>query len=122
MMGMMWLGGLSGLASEASHAVSAANAAQEQAYGVTRSVRELEHHVARLSLLNQALWELIRGKLGLTDADLERIAKEIDLRDGVEDGCITSGPLQCPRCGRVSSSKHWKCLYCGLEFEKPVMG
>ena len=27
-----------------------------------------------------------------------------------------------PRCGRVSSSKHWKCLYCGQEFQKPVMG
>jgi hypothetical protein len=118
-MSMMWLGGLADHSLQES---SAASAAQQQVHGVARSVKDLEHHVARLSLLNQALWELVRGKLGVTDADLERLASEIDLRDGVQDGCITSGPLQCPRCQRVSNSKHWKCLYCGLEFEKPVMG
>lgn len=85
-------------------------------------VRELEHQVARLQLMNQALWELIRERAKLTDADLEQKAQEIDLRDGVADGKITNTALKCPSCGRVSSSKHWKCLYCGLEFQKPVMG
>lgn len=85
-------------------------------------IKELEHQVGRLALLNQALWELVRERLGLKDADLERMAREIDLRDGVEDGRITVTPLECPTCGRISSSKHWKCLYCGQLFEKPVMG
>ncbi|MCL4692765.1 MAG: hypothetical protein KJ060_09680 [Candidatus Hydrogenedentes bacterium] len=85
-------------------------------------VRELEHQVARLQLMNQALWELVRERAKLTDADLEQKAQEIDLRDGVADGKITNTALKCPSCGRVSSSKHWKCLYCGLEFQKPVMG
>jgi ribosomal protein S27AE len=85
-------------------------------------VRELEHQIARLQLMNQALWELLRERVQLTDADLERKAQEIDLRDGVQDGKISNTALKCPSCGRVSSSKHWKCLYCGLEFQKPVMG
>ena len=85
-------------------------------------VRSLEFELERLRLLNQALWELIREKLGLQDMELENKAQEIDLRDGIPDQKISQIPLKCPRCGRTSSSKHWRCLYCGLEFEKPVMG
>lgn len=87
-----------------------------------QQLRELEHQVARLQLMNQALWELLRDRVKLTDTDLREKAQEIDLRDGVQDGEITNTALKCPSCGRVSSSKHWKCLYCGLEFEKPIMG
>jgi hypothetical protein len=85
-------------------------------------VKELRHQVERLSLLNQALWELIRDKAGLTDADLERVAGEIDLRDGVADGKIGGGAVTCPTCRRVSNSRHYKCLYCGELFEKPLFG
>lgn len=87
-----------------------------------RQIRELEQQVQRLMLLNQALWELLRDRLQLTDGDLERMAHEVDMRDGVEDGRMTDTALRCPTCGRVSSSKHWRCLYCGQQFEKPAMG
>ena len=87
-----------------------------------QSIRELQHEVQRLQLLNQALWELIRERAGLTDADLEQKANEVDMRDGVQNGRMTETALRCHNCGRVSSSKHWKCLYCGQEYQKPVMG
>jgi aspartate carbamoyltransferase regulatory subunit len=96
-------------------------AAREQVATMGSRMRDLEHEISRLSLLNQALWELIRERLNVTDADLEQKAREVDLRDGVEDGCITNTAVQCPRCGRISNSKHYKCLYCGQEFEKPAM-
>ena len=83
---------------------------------------ELEHQVARLMLLNQALWEMLRPRLKMTDADFENFVREVDMRDGVEDGKITHNAVKCPQCSRVSNSKHWKCLYCGLEFEKPAIG
>jgi hypothetical protein len=89
---------------------------------LSRRVKEIEHQIGRLSLLNQALWELLQERMGLSDKDLERRAHDVDLRDGIEDGQISETPLECPRCHRVSSSKHWKCLYCGLNFEKPIMG
>lgn len=89
---------------------------------VPSQIKDLEHEVERLRLLSQAMWELLREKLGVEDADLEKKAQEIDLRDGIQDEKISRVPLRCPRCGRISSSRHWKCLYCGLEFEKPVMG
>ena len=117
-MGMMWMGGLTGLRQDRSGEISGM---QQQALNQKQKIRELEHHVARLSLLNQALWELIRERLGVSDADLEARANEVDARDGVKDGVVTDGPLQCPNCGRISNSRHWRCLYCGLEFEKPVM-
>jgi lipopolysaccharide biosynthesis regulator YciM len=117
-MGMLWMGGLAGEQLEQSQQLVKA---REQAANDRQLIRDLQHHVARLSLLNQALWELVRDRLNLTDADLEKKAHDVDLRDGVEDGVITDVPLQCPRCGRVSNSRHWKCLYCGQDFERPAM-
>ena len=81
-------------------------------------VRGLEKKMAKLELKNQVLWELVRDALKITDADLRARMKEIDLRDGIEDGAITTVPLQCPQCNRVSSSQHWKCMYCGMDFEE----
>lgn len=118
MMSSMWMGGV--LRDSLEHSNELAEVRQN-AQGQARAVKELERHIGRLSLLNQALWELLRERLNLTDAELQAKVNEIDLRDGVQDGAITSGPLQCPKCGRISNSRYAKCLYCGLEFEKPAM-
>ena len=88
---------------------------------VNEKVRALEQKLERATLLNQALWEILRDKAGLTDDDLVKKAQEIDLRDGVKDGKITAQAVRCPKCKRVVNSRHGKCLYCGLEFDKPVM-
>jgi hypothetical protein len=85
-------------------------------------LKELQERVGRLALFNQALWELLQAKTGITEDELMAKALEIDLRDGMQDDAITVVPLRCPNCSRVSSSKHWKCLYCGQEFQRPVMG
>lgn len=120
-MNMLWMGGLADPGQNIERNLSQTRTpglpAEAQA-----AIRDLEHHVARLSLMNQALWELVREKARLTDKDLEEKAREIDLRDGVEDGKVTDVALKCPTCGRVSNSKHYKCLYCGQLFEKPVFG
>jgi len=100
----------------------AASAKQDLTPQLVAQMREMEHQLARMTLLNQAMWELIRNRLNLTDQDFENMVREIDLRDGVEDGQITNTPLKCPQCGRVSGSKHYRCLYCGMEFQKPAMG
>jgi hypothetical protein len=86
------------------------------------SIRELQHQVQRLSLLNQALWELLQERTGLTDRDLEAKAEEVDLRDGKPDGKISEVAVRCPTCQRVCNSKHEKCLYCGTLFQKPIFG
>ncbi len=83
-------------------------------------VMELELKVGRLELSNRVVWEMLRDGLKLTEQQMDERMKTIDLRDGVEDGKVSQVPMRCPSCKRVSSSKHWKCLYCGLEFEKYV--
>jgi hypothetical protein len=84
-------------------------------------LKEFEGRLNRLEILCAALWELAAERLNLSEGDLRARMKDIDLRDGVEDGKITDVPLKCPACGRVSSSRHWKCLYCGLEFERNII-
>ena len=81
-------------------------------------VRGLEKKLAKVKIRNQVLWELVRDALKLSEADMRARLKELDLRDGVEDGEITTVALQSPQCHRVSSSQHWKCMYCGIDFEE----
>jgi hypothetical protein len=85
----------------------------------TRSrVDELERRIDRLELEHRAVWEMLRDAMKLDEPELERRVKQLDRRDGVEDGKISAVPLRCPSCKRVASSRHWRCLYCGQEFEK----
>jgi len=80
-------------------------------------LKTLNARVQRLALLNQALWELLCERLGMSDADLERKACEVDLRDGAADGRITAKAVRCPQCNRVNNSRHRQCMYCATPFE-----
>lgn len=89
-------------------------------HSLRTKVKELERKLQRVELEHRVLWELVRDGLKLTEEDLEGRMRDVDLRDGIADGKISNVPLRCPRCKRISSSKHWKCQYCGQEFEKYV--
>ena len=78
-------------------------------------VRQLEDSVARLALVNAAMWSLLKGHTGLTDAALAARVREIDLRDGVEDGKFTPTVNRCAHCGRTMATRHRRCIYCGGE-------
>lgn len=101
---------------------NAAARATQQANAAATEVSHLREEMGRLALLNQALWELLQQRFGLTEDELVKLATEIDLRDGKADGKITAHPLRCPNCSRVSNSRHQKCLYCGQEFEGSLFG
>lgn len=83
-------------------------------------LRLLERRIDRLALLCQALWELLREQLHLTDEQLESIAAAVDARDGARDGAQREHPVRCARCGRINSSRRDACLYCGLEFQRDM--
>jgi len=80
----------------------------------TRRIRDLREEADRQALLNQALWELVREKLAISDEALEARTGAIDMQG------VQTGALRCPNCARVSNARHAKCLYCGLLFEKPL--
>ncbi|HPU97610.1 MAG TPA: hypothetical protein PLO53_06600 [Candidatus Hydrogenedentes bacterium] len=83
----------------------------------SEQLRLLEARVDRLALVCQALWELLRDQLHLTDEQLETVVAAVDERDGARDGMLREHPVRCARCGRINSSRRSACLYCGLEFQ-----
>ena len=121
MMGL-WMSGLGPSMHAPGPPQTGAVRATNMAFQAQTAIRDLEHQVQRLSLLSQAMWEILRDKTKLTDADLENMARDIDLRDGMEDEKISTHPVRCPACKRVSNSKHYKCIYCSQEFERPIFG
>ncbi len=99
------------------------NNAQADAYSAKRDnahtslrlhkeVQRLESKINTLSLVSQALWELVRDSSELTEQDIESKINEIDLRDGKKDGKITGKPIDCPNCKRPTHTKLKMCMYC----------
>ncbi len=90
-----------------------ANQASQKATDQQFRVRQLEQSVDKLVLINMAMWNLLKTKAGLTEADLLVEMQRIDLVDGAADGRVTPSTHQCNKCGRTISTRHKRCLYCG---------
>lgn len=76
--------------------------------------RAVADELARLELVCEAMWELVKEKTGLIDDDLLGKMAELDLTDGVADGKKSKGgPVVCPKCQRPNSRRHDFCIYCG---------
>ena len=82
-------------------------------------LRELETTVNRTALACQAMWELLRERVGITEAELLAKIKEVDLRDGAADGRMRPVIVNCPKCGKPANTKHSTCMYCGAAIPKP---
>ncbi|MGC4006658.1 MAG: hypothetical protein QM811_27460 [Pirellulales bacterium] len=94
-------------------AAERAAAAKTQAEQAKDRVRDLEDALARSNLVSQALWELVKEKLGLEEGELLAKIAEVDLRDGKADGRMVGRVATCGQCGRTVNTKHKKCIYCG---------
>jgi len=88
-------------------AVSAENTA------LVSKVEYLEDNINRLTLITQALWEILQKRVGIEESELTALIEEIDLRDGELDGKITKKPQKCSKCNQTVSVKTNVCVYCG---------
>lgn len=80
-------------------------------------ILELESRVDKLELIVEALWEILKTKTDLKEADLMELMADIDLKDGKFDGKKKKATaIRCAKCNRVNSRRHPKCLYCGEVF------
>ena len=95
-------------AGEAARASAGARRAEQ-------ATSEVEERIDKLTLICMAMWELLRDNTKFTEADLMAKVQEIDLRDGVPDGKVTTTVSKCPECGRSMNPRHQTCLYCGHE-------
>jgi hypothetical protein len=97
--------------------IAAANATATQAQDrVGRLVDELaflRKRLDRMVLVNAAMWELLKEKAGMIDAELQAKVLELDAADGQIDGRLGSGKRACANCGKSLHPKHAHCLYCG---------
>ncbi len=82
-------------------------------------IAELEFQVGRMALACQALWELLRSRVGISEAELLAKINEVDVRDGTKDQRMTPQLTTCPRCGRTLNTKSSRCVYCGAVLVKP---
>lgn len=96
----------------------AAKRASLRADQTLAQTQRLEDKVDGLALACQALWELQRDNSGLTEQQLEEKMEEVDMRDGRLDGMLSSVVDKCAKCGRKTSRRRPRCLYCGSEVEK----
>jgi len=96
-----------------------AESAESKVERCARTVADLQRQLERLSLACQAMWELLRAVSDLTEDDIEKKIIEIDGRDGTVDGKIGGQPVDCPSCGRKTSSKRNSCVMCGAPIKRP---
>ena len=98
---------------------STADMAASQANRATERSVEAELNVERLRLVTQAMWEFLRERTEITDADLEAKIQEIDLRDGSSDGEMARQVAICGHGQRKTGVRsHRRCFYCGTQLEK----
>ena len=87
----------------------------DEAKAEIRSLREamaeLQRRLEKQAVLVRALFALLSGKHGLTEAELIARYREIEAaRAGVQPKC-------CPECGRSVNQRTHRCIYCGAACE-----
>ena len=102
-----------------SQAESAAAEAREDSGKQSERIRRLEMNLDRMTIISQALWELLRERVNVTEDELLAKVGEIDLRDGTEDGMISPQVIACPKCSRKVSTKKACCIFCGTDVPQP---
>lgn len=99
-------------------ALNESRSAKQKANSSQLVAERLEERLDKMSLVCQALLEIVQERLGFTNSDLEEKILEIDLRDGNADGKIGGTVIKCPNCGQSTNSRREKCIFCGSKTEK----
>lgn len=90
-----------------------ADGAREKAGDALASTVDLKQRVDVMALANQALFEILKGRLGITEEDVLQRMAEIDRGDGSNDGKMTPRVVACGKCGRKVSTARLRCVFCG---------
>lgn len=90
-----------------------AQRASDKAVDATSTSLDLRKRVEALALANQALFEILQSRLGISEDEVVQRMAEIDGRDGVRDGKMAARVVPCRSCGRKVSTARQSCMYCG---------
>ena len=111
----LFVGSVAAGMSQARHGETMGSIASGQAREARSKGERTQFELDRLYMITEALWEILKRQTGFTDEVLVEMIREIDLRDGVEDGKISrkAEKVTCTGCGRNVVQRQAKCLYCG---------
>jgi hypothetical protein len=107
--------GYSAGSSTASRAASLARSAAV-ADGTIHSnrIEDLNERIDQLAMIIRGMWALLEEG-GVTTEQLMTKLEELDMLDGVADGKVTRGPVDCPSCDSKVAAGLTKCQYCGAD-------
>ncbi len=78
-----------------------------------QKIELLNAKVEKLTVITQALWEIVQQTSGIDETDLSRRVQEMTSPKKVKK----ETKLRCVRCGMAVSSNNPKCIYCGGELD-----
>lgn len=90
-----------------------AREAKEHVELLQQDVAALSQRSERLAIANEALWLLLKDKLGLSEEELAARIIDVERAGGTHDALLAPGVLACSQCARTVPARHRQCLYCG---------
>ena len=89
-----------------------ARRAEDNTVDLKSGAGSVQRRLDVMTLANQALFEILRDRLGIEEEEVILRMAEIDARDGKKDGKISPRVLSCMRCGKKVSTTRQRCMYC----------
>ncbi len=101
-------GQISKVATQAKHA-------SDRSLDSKYTLKDLEQRHEQLKLVTLAMWQMLKAHTGLTDNDLKKFIKEVDLSDGELDNRVdhVESGEKCSSCTHKIPVNSIRCLYCG---------
>jgi hypothetical protein len=79
-------------------------------------LQTVDTRLEQVTMRLEALCELLVARGAVGEAELLEKLREIDLRDGIEDGRNVAPQVQvCGKCGRTRVGEHRFCAHCGSD-------
>jgi hypothetical protein len=75
-------------------------------------IDELEDRIEKVLVITEAMWELARDRLQLTDEQLDAAVLAIVDRQNLERA---AGPRRCPSCQAAVPHEMARCQFCGAD-------
>lgn len=82
----------------------------------TNRIEDLNERIDQLAMIVRGMWALLEEG-GVTPEQLIAKLEELDLQDGVADGKVTRGPVDCPSCDSRVAAGLSRCQFCGAEID-----
>ncbi|HVC01731.1 MAG TPA: hypothetical protein VND80_05955 [Steroidobacteraceae bacterium] len=87
--------------------------AARAATDATARIVKLEQRYDQLRLISMAMWNLLKDRLQLTDADLATHVEALRAQAAAAEHDRNPELIECTKCKRKIPAKSATCLYCG---------